>query len=97
MIPIKYRIHSLKKEIRKIENNITQLSYNKDALKAELNYLTNPERLNKIYQKLLDDKLIDKQITVSYSKIKDAINLDTYYAKKYKNNKKTSVAISNGN
>lgn len=96
MIPIKYRIHSLKKEIRKIESSIVELSYSKDTLKAELNYLTNPERLNDIYKKLVDDKIIDEQIIISYNKIKNTVNLDSYYAKKYKSIKKTNTVVSNG-
>lgn len=95
MIVTKYKMYSFKKEIRSIENNIVNLSYNKDNLKTELNFLINPERLNNIYKELLHKKIIGDHIIVSHNRIKTIADFDNYYARKNKNNKKTSVA-SNG-
>ena len=95
MIVVKYRVYNLKREIREIENSIVKLSYSKSTLETELNYLTDPRRLNAIYQKLLNDKVIDKKIIVSSNNIKSNADLDNYYAKKYKYDKRTSI-VSNG-
>ena len=95
MIVVKYRVYNLKREIREIENSIVKLSYSKSTLETELNYLTDPRRLNAIYQKLLNDKVIDKKIIVSSNNIKSNADLDNYYAEKYKYDKRTSI-VSNG-
>ena len=95
MMGIKYKMYTLKMEIRNLENKIYSSSCNKDVLVTELNYLTSPERLMDIYLKLLEKNVIDEQFVLSSDKIKDARVVARYYAEKYKENKRTNV-VSNG-
>lgn len=97
MVFAKCKIYNLKKEIREIDNNILELYRNKDSLITELNYLSNPERLNKIYSKLLGKKLINERFIISHREIKDMQSIKNYYARKNeKQNKNVTTVVSNG-
>lgn len=95
MILIKYKMYNLKNEIRIIENKIIELSYNKNGLLTEFAYLSNPERLNKIYLSLVNKHIVIEKNIASYNNIKNLKSIERYYAQKYKDNDKKTNIVSN--
>ncbi|MDR1499224.1 MAG: hypothetical protein LBS34_02970 [Rickettsiales bacterium] len=93
---MKYRIFQLKANIRAIENDIRALERQKEVLNIELTYLTNPERLRKLYVevKKLDVRTFEGKELVSIDQIKNIKTLiPYYYSKLEKYNGKNSVAL----
>jgi hypothetical protein len=93
---VKYRIFQLKANIRAIENDIRALERQKEVLNIELTYLTNPERLRKLYVevKKLDVRTFEGKELVSIDQIKNIKTLiPYYYSKLEKYNGKNSVAL----
>lgn len=81
LITIKYKIYKLKDHIKIIDENIFQLQANKGTLAIEWSYLTNPERLKKIYLNIEKSKKInfEERKMVSFNQIKNINNLLIYY------------------
>lgn len=81
LIFTKYKIFQLKKNIRNIESDIILLEKEKEILNLEIVYLTNPERLKKIYSKIkkMNIKTFNNKELISVNQIKDIKNLIPYY------------------
>lgn len=95
MIFIKYKMYNLKNEIRIIENKIIRLSYNKNSLLTEFAYLSNPERLNKIYSSLVNKHIVTEKSIASHNNIKNLKSVEKYYAEKYRDDNKKTNIVSN--
>ncbi len=84
LIGIKYRIFQLKKNVRDIQENIVMLEKQKKILDLEIVYLSNPNRLKRIYaevQKMKIKDFNDREL-VTVKQIKDLKNLIPYYYEK---------------
>lgn len=84
LISVKYKIFQLKKNIREIQENIVLLEKEKKILDLEIVYLSNPNRLKKLYaevQKMNIDDFKNKELA-DIKQIKDIKNLIPYYYEK---------------
>ncbi len=61
LFSIKSKVITQNKELSWLNNQILQKKNNIQILKAELAYLTTPERINNLQQKYLNLKSIDKR------------------------------------
>ena len=61
LFSIKSRVITQNKELNWLNSQISQEKNNIQILKAELAYLTTPERINKLQKKYLNLKNIDKR------------------------------------
>ena len=61
LFSIKSRVITQNKELNWLNSQISQEKNNIQILKAELSYLTTPERINKLQKKYLNLKNIDKR------------------------------------
>jgi len=61
LFSIKSRVITQNKELNWLNSQISQENNNIQILKAELAYLTTPERINKLQKKYLNLKNIDKR------------------------------------
>ena len=90
-------MYNLKNEVRADENKIMELSYNKNSLLTELAYLSNPERLNKIYLSLITKHGVVEKNVASYRNIQTLKGIEKYYAERNKDNNKRTNVIANNN
>lgn len=84
LICVKYRIFQLKKNVRDIQENIVSLEKQKKILDLEIVYLSNPNRLKRIYaevQKMNIENFNNKEL-ITVKQIKDLKNLLPYYYEK---------------
>jgi cell division protein FtsL len=68
LFAIKTKVIQQKKELKWINNQISQEKNNALILKAELAYLITPERINELHSKHLDLKIIDEKCIEDFKK-----------------------------
>lgn len=74
LIYVKYHVYKLKENINKIDNQIELIKGEQRNLEIEWDYLTNPERLMKIYNNLNKKQKLDMQ----YTQINQETTLDNF-------------------
>lgn len=90
LIVVKNNIYKIKNNIRNIEYKIVMLDKEKEIIDLELTYLTSPDRLKNIYNKIKEEHLttsINNNILTVKGQIKNVGKLIPYYYTKVENNK----------
>ena len=90
LIIVKNNIYKIKNNIRNIEHKIVMLDKEKEVIDLELTYLTSPNRLKNIYNKIKEEHLttgVNNNILTVKGQLKNIRELIPYYYTKVENSK----------